>query len=756
MEALAQLLDDARTRLLTLTGPPGIGKTRLAVAAAAAHAEATGRSAAFVDLVPVRDPNMVIVELARALDVDGRDRTDLVDQMAAAVAAQDRVVVLDNCEHLLAAAPSLGRVLAACQGLRVLATSREPLRLSAEQEFPVPPLPMPAVGDVTDLVAVAANPSVALLVDRARRVHPRFALTEHNAASVVAACVRLEGLPLALELAAARLKLLSPGELAFRLGHRMELLASRSCDVPARHRALRSAITWSHELLDSAERVLFRRLSVFVGGWTLVDVERVCAAPTDDVLAVVGSLLDKNMIRRVSRDDETAEFSMLESLREYAAEQLVLRGEAEQIRARHAAHYTELAIQFEATHGLPEERTSWLPIARHHANLRAALEHCLAEGRHGPALQLATALGWYCYTRGDLREGQALVDQVLILTAEQDMAGDTSAAGAWVGALIVAGLLAWSKGQLDRAESLLQRGLELSERMDDVRHSTVARAFLGHVARARGRYDESAEWHHQAAAGFQRLGNAQGEAWTRQDLGLLARDRGDLDEAVALFRASLRDFQDLAYPWAAAWSAWGLGSTLCAQGRVDEASPVLGEALRIYEDLDDPRGAVQCLEALAEVACERALYETAARLIGFAAAQRQRLAAPLPDADRARIATVEVRLTRSLGPDAAERIRQAGRAMPLRQAAKLAAAVAAGTVPSDPDRGRPALLTRRERQVTALVATGRTNRQIGRALGIAEKTAEIHLQHVMAKLHASSRAEVAAWAVSHRLDDSAV
>ena len=750
---LSQMLAYPHARLVTLTGPPGIGKTRLAVACASAYVERSGCPAVFVDLAPVRDPALVLPELAQALGVEPRGGADLTGQLAATLGHEEQLVVLDNCEHLLAAAPDVGRVLAACPRLRVLATSRERLRLSAEQEFPVPPLAMPAPAYIADLGGLAANPSVALLLDRARRTNPSFDLTPANALLLASACVRLEGLPLAIELAAARLKVLTPGELVFRLASRMDVLASGIRDVPVRQRALRNAIAWSYELLDSAERALFRRLSVFAGSWTLADAGRVCVVD-EDALTMVESLLDKSLIRRLPGDEQTAEFSMLESLREYAAEQLASHAEAEETRARHADHYAGLAKQFEASLGLPGEQTWLLRVGRHHADLRAALDYRLGAGRDASALWLAIALGWYHYTHGDLDHGQALVGAVLPPSADgHDPAAisDDAAAGAQAGVLIVAGVLAWATGEMSRAQGFLLSALEHTERRGDTRRAAIACAFLGNVARAGGEWDASADWHRRAEARFREEGNTQGVAWARHDLGLLARDHGDLGSAAELLRASLRDFRELDYPWALAWSAWGLGATLSAQGRLEEAGPLLAEALRIYTDANDPRGIAQCLEALAHVASERAHYESAARLIGAAAALRVRVAARQPDAEQARTSAVERALARALGPQDADTLIDAGRTMPSQQAADLAMAVASGTAPGDPDRPPRVPLTPRERQVAALVASGRTNRQIGRVLGISEKTAEVHLHHVMSKLDARSRAEVAAWAVTHHL-----
>jgi len=754
LEAVSRMLADPRTRLVTLTGPPGIGKTRLGIACASAHAERSGCAAVFVDLASVRDPALMMAELAQAMGVEPRGGTDLTGQLAAALGLEERLVVLDNCEHLLAAAPDVGRLLASCPRLRVLATSRERFRLSAEQEFPVPPLAMPAPADVADLSYLAANPSVALLLDRARRTNPGFDLTPANALLLANACVRLEGLPLAIELAAARLKVLTPGELVFRLASRMEVLAGSTRDVPARQRALRSSIAWSYDLLDAGEQALFRRLSVFAGRWTLADASSVCVPDEDDALAMVASLLDKSLIRRLPADELTAEFSMLESLREFAAEQLASHAEAEETQARHAEHYANLAEQAEASIGLSQERTWILRIRRHHADLRAALDYCLGAGRDTWALWLATALGWNHYTHGDLDRGQALLDAVLARAADrsdQAAMSDAAAAGGQASVLIAAGVLAWATGELDRAQGFLLSALEHSQGRGDARRASIACAFLGNVARAGGEWDASADWHRRAEAGFREGENTSGMAWARHDLGLLARDHGDLGSAAELLRASLRDFRALDHPWAVASAAWGLGTTLSARGRLEEASSLLAEALGIYTDVNDSRGVAQCLDALAHVASERAHYESAARLIGAAAVLRERMAARQPDTEQARSSAVEQVVARALGPQNADTLMHSGRTMPVQQAADLARAVASGAAPGDPDRSDQVPLTPRERQVASLVASGRTNRQIGRVLGISEKTAEVHLHHVMSKLDARSRAEVAAWAVTHHL-----
>lgn len=740
-DRLTLLLGDPGCRLVTLTGPPGVGKTSLAVAAAAgASGKGFADGVAFVDLTAVRDPVLVPAEIAASLGTGAVD----ADRLAAGIADAHLLLVLDNVEHLLPAAPAITALLAACPRLHVLATSRERLHVRLEREVPVTPLALPGPADLADLSRLAATPSVEMLVQQVRAFQPDFAVTSLNRAALAEICVRLDGLPLALELAAARLRLFNPGELLFRLRHQVGSLASDARDGPDRHRTLRAALAWSHDLLTPGERAMFRQLSVFTGGWTLAAAEHVCADPAG--IDVLSSLVDKSLVRRHGElPGDAARFGMLESLREFAADLLERADGTEAALAAHARYFAGLATAIDARIGTVEERSAIEEVGLEVGNLRAALAHCLAAGRTADALPLAAALGWYAWTRGQLGSGQATVEAAI--TAAADLADPPE--DALAGALFMAGAIAFARGDLDGAEHRLQRSLAIAGRIGSLRRTAVGTAFLGHLARARGHHDDAVAHHELAGRLHGELGNAPGVAWSRYDLGLMARRRRDADQAAAALREALAAFRRLEYAWAIGCCAWALATVDLSRGRLQDAADLLTEALDAFEAAMDGRGVAQCLEAVAAVACEHSSFRASARLLGAAAALRERLAAPLPEEEHDVHWAVGRRVRLALGNDVAERLERDGTGMPSAAAVATARDVLGGARPVPLPAGA---LTPREHEVARWVRQGRTNRQIGRALGITEKTAEVHVHNILRKLGASSRAEIAAWVAAQGVD----
>ena len=557
-------------RLVTITGPGGVGKTSLGVRFARDAAARFPDGAAFVGLAPLTDAALVLPAIAQALAVREAAGQTPRDALHAHLAGRRTLLVLDNLEHLLEAAPAVAELLGAAGELRVLAVSRAPLRVRDEQEYPLPPLPLPDLSRVPAVEELAGNPAVALFVERARAVTPGFALTRANAAAVAAIVRRLDGLPLALELAAARLRSLSPTELLARLDRALPLLAGGARDLPERQRTMERAIDWSYDLVEPAEARLFRRLAVFAGGWDLAAAEAVGQRGDEaegEVLALLSSLVEQSLVTAEGGGDGATRYRLLEPVREYAAQRLRESGEADEARRWHAAYYLALAEAAEpALWGA--EQTGWLArLEAEHDNLRAALAWLLdraadgGEERAERALRLAGALWRFWGVRGHLSEGRRWLEAVLGASAGRDLAARTKA--------------------LDGA---------------------------GWLAQGQGDLAQAVRWHEEGAALCRRLGDRAGLATALRSLGALLTALDDVPGAIPFLEESVVVARELADPRELGQSLTRLGAAVSLLGDHGRARALLEESLAVQRPLGDRLGIGGALFHLAVAALERRDY----------------------------------------------------------------------------------------------------------------------------------------------------
>jgi len=613
----ARLLRDAGVRLLTLTGPGGVGKTRLGLSIAADAAPRFPDGVVLLALAAVHDPALVPLAIAQALGLRDAGAGEALESAIAALREKELLLLLDNFEQILPAAPDIAALLAACPRLVVLVTSREALRLRGEHELPVPPLALPdRERRAPDELARYA--ALDLFLQRARAVRPGFELTVENGAAIAEICRRLDGLPLAIELAAARVKLLPPRALLARLEHRLRVLVGGARDLPARQQTMRDAIAWSYELLSGAEQALFRLLAVFEGGCTLEAAEAVCSAAAPDgdgdaldVLQGLTALADKSMLRAGDDAAGEARVGMLETVREYGLEQLEAAGQAEAARRAHAAYYLSLAEEAE-----PELRgaaqVEWLErLDAEWANLRAALEWLLRQGELTNGLRLAGALRRFWLVRGYPSEGRGWLER-LLQRAEAE--GVAVPAMARAKALNAAGVLAWSQGDYARAVTLCEAALALYRAGDDTEGMALSLNHLGFVAADQGESSHAAALLTESLRLYRRLDDTWGIARTLGDLGVMAAQQGDFAEATRLLEESLPLRRGLGNKRGIAVALSNLGNVAVDQGDYRRATALFEESVLLARELGNKKGIALSLNSLGDVAAAQGAAERAAAL----------------------------------------------------------------------------------------------------------------------------------------------
>ncbi|RZL84805.1 MAG: tetratricopeptide repeat protein [Rhodococcus sp. (in: high G+C Gram-positive bacteria)] len=730
----------AGSRLVTLTGIGGVGKTRLAMRVAASVQREYADGVRLVELGELRDESSLVDAVAGAVGMRDHSARPLREVLIEFLAPREVLLVLDNCEHMVDAIAELaGLLLRACPRVRILATSREPLGIGGEAVLRVPPLAVPDPERQTSLRGLPKYDAVSLFAERGAAAVPGFALTEENAAAVAGICHRLDGLPLPIELAAARLRAMSPEQILERLTDRYALLTRGSRGAPTRQQTLRLSVDWSFELCTAGEQLVWGRLAVFAGSFELDAAEQVCGAglDPDELLDTVTSLVEKSILIR-EEHGSVVRFRMLETLREYGYEKLEQTGESLPVRRRHRAWYEALAVDAEAE-WISAQQLDWIArLKREQPNLREALEFSIDDDP-AAGLRIAAALYWFWSSQGLYNEGRRWIDQLL-----DRRSGATTLER--VKALCYDSVMANSQGDLEKGAALVAKARTLTAHTSDPVLQAYSDCADGMLALYSGDLERACSHLESALVEFSARRDRTLETSLLYPLGTAYGLSGQTDRAIECHERALAITERYGEKMYRAHSLWAMGIDVWRQGDTDRAIRVLEQSLELTRQVHTPRVATACLEALAWITCQQGDAQRAATLMGAAeglagsvgsrAVIHSNLLVYHQDCNK------EVR--KELGDRVFAAAHSRGRSLGF----DAAIAYALNEQPtSPPDIDASPRLTKRERQVADLIAEGLTNQAIAGRLVISPRTAQGHVEHILAKLGFTSRAQVAAWVV---------